>query len=209
MMPRDTKKTDTGKKSSKTVHRSVAQPAESESKVGSDRSAAEHFAGKRDFGIPAEGAGRFTEVAEEAKYQPAGDHHSDPRPLRSGGQGTRESGVGGVDSGPGSSSGGDLDTDLIGVGTGGTGIAEAGPDERTDGADMTDEGSHLTSHPHKPKKVMRGSTVDRSGSDAATDSGEGSGTASSPFGNGDDAEAGEISQGEAAGDDNTDIDNVS
>jgi hypothetical protein len=142
-----------GKPPAKTKHHNAATGHVTEQKkVGSDRSAAEHFAGEHDFGIPAEGAGRFVDAAQEAKYQPGGDHRSDPRPPRSGGQGTRESGVGGVASGPGSSSGGDLDTDLVGVGTHGIGISAAGPD---------------------------------------------------------DAAVGEISQGEAAGDDNTEIDNIS
>ncbi len=179
-----------------------------EPKVGSDRSAAEHFGGGGDFGIPAEGAGRFTEVAEEAKYQPGGDHLSDPRPPRSGGEGTRESGVGGVDSGPGSSSGGDLDTDFVGVGTHGIGLSESGPDQRTSGADMTTAGTpRHAEHPHEPAKVRRGTTVDRSGGDFTT-TGKGAGVVN-PVESGDDAAAGEISQGEAAGDDNTDIDNLS
>jgi len=188
--------------------------ASTEPKVGSDRSAAAHFAGSRDFGIPAEGAGRFIEVAEEAKYQSGGDHLSDPRPVRSGGDGTRESGVGGVESGPGSSSGGDIDTDIVGVGTHGSGVSSGGPDQRRTGADMSDAGSE----PHAAKsnqssrqssRAMRGDTVNRSGGDNTT---TGSGTGSSsvtPFETGDDAAAGEISQGEAGGDDNTDIDNMS
>jgi hypothetical protein len=181
-----------------------------EPKVGSDRSAAEHFAGKRDFGIPAEGAGRFTEVAEEAKYQPGGDDLSDPRPARSGADATRESGVGGLDSGSGSSSGGDIDTDIIGVGTHGRGIASAGPDERKSGADMTQAASSRhVANPHNPSSKTRGSTVNRSGGDNTT-SGAGTGSSSvTPFETGDDAAAGEISQGEAGGDDNTDIDNMS
>jgi hypothetical protein len=197
----------TAKRGAKTT-KHAGESAPAEPKVGSDREAAEHFADGGDFGIPAEGAGRFTEVAEEAKYQPGGDHLSDPRPPRSGGQRTRESGVGGVDSGPGSSSGGDVDTDIVGVGTQGTGLSESGPDERTEGPDMTQSGTpRHAQHPHQPRKAKRGTTVDRSGGDIAA-----SGTGASvvnPVESGDDAAAGEISQGEAAGDDNTDIDNLS
>jgi hypothetical protein len=179
-------------------------------KVGSDRSAAAHFAGHGDFGIPAGDAGRFPDVAAEAKYQPAGDHQSDPRPPRSGGDEDRESGVGGFDSGPGSNSGGDLDTDVVGVGTHGVGIATSGPDDRKQGADMTESASNaLDPHPHQPRRQMRSSTVDQSGGDnTTTGHGNGAGTVT-PFETGDDAAAGEISQGEAAGDDNTDIDNMS
>ena len=183
----------------------------SEAKVGSDRTAAEHFVGKGDFGIPSEGAGRFTEMADEAKYQPGGDHLSDPRPPRSGGgSGNRDSGVGGVNTGPGSSSGGDIDTDFVGVGTHGTGISASGPDSRRAGPDMTDKGTpRLQPHPHEPRKKTRGSTVDRSGGDVTT-TGGGMGTSGlETADSGDDAAAGEISQGEAAGDDNTDIDNIS
>jgi hypothetical protein len=45
--------------------------------------------------------------------------------------GNRVSGAGAPDSGPGSSSGGDVDTDVIGVGPG-TGIAQSGPDQLRD-----------------------------------------------------------------------------
>jgi hypothetical protein len=201
----------TGKISTKSTptHASKSRPKKNEgSKVGSDPSAAEHFADGGDFGIPAAKAERFPEVAEETKYQPAGDHHSDPRPARSGGQGTRESGVGGVASGPGSSSGGDLDTDLIGVGTHGIGISEAGPDGRKRGLDMTEAGSEPhAKHPHQPRKRMRGTTVVGVGGDDTATDGTGAGGVA-PIETGEDAAVGEISQGEAAGDDNTDTDNL-
>jgi hypothetical protein len=178
-------------------------------KVGSDRRAAQHFADSSDFGVPARDAGRLPGTAEEAKYQPQGDHISDPRAPRSGSGGTRESGVGGRDSGAGSSSGGDVDTDILGVGTDGLSLASGGPDERSTGADMTQAGTpqHIA-HPHNPTELIRGSTVNRSGGDVSTTgSGMGAGglTDADP---GDDAAAGEISQGEAAGDDNTDSDNA-
>jgi hypothetical protein len=134
-------------RSDKKGHRGEAKSVVVVQKVGSDPSAARHFAEGHDFGIPVQDAGRFKEVAEEAKYQPGGDHLSDPRPAHSGSE-NRESGVGGMDSGPGSASGGDLDTDF-------------------------------------------------------------NGSAPSIEDTGDDAAAGEISQGEAAGDDNTEIDNIS
>jgi hypothetical protein len=200
----------TQKRTAKGNKSSAPKSAKRDAKVGSDRGAAAHFAGNRDFGIPAEGAGRFTEVAEEAKYQPGGDHLSDPRPARSGESANRESGVGGVNAGPGSSSGGDIDTDFVGVGTHGIGLSESGPDVRTTGPDMTQGGTpHHDPHPHRPRKKMRGDTVDRSGGDATT-TGEGMGSGGLETADrGDDAAAGELSQGEAAGDDNTDIDNVS
>jgi hypothetical protein len=180
----------------------------SDGKVGSDASAAKHFADKNDFGIPSQDAGRFTGAAEEAKYQPEGDHQHDPRQAHSGGDGNRDSGVGGVNAGPGSSSGGDVDTDIVGVGIQGSGLSEGGPDERTQGADMTTAGSgKLDAHPHEPRVQMRGNTINRSGGDFTT-SGESEGAASMSVADaGDDAAAGELSNGEAAGDDNTDLDN--
>jgi hypothetical protein len=182
----------------------------SDQKVGSDRSAAAHFAEAGDFGIPAAEAAKHTEAADEAKYQPAGDHHADPRPPRSGEQGDRDSGVGGLDSGPGSSSGGDLDTDLVGVGTHGSGMSIAGPDARKGGPDMIRSGSQPhKSHAHVPKTQTRGTTVNQSDADFTT-IGNGTGASTvTPFETGDDAAAGEISQGEALGDDNTDTDNLS
>jgi len=199
------------KQTAKTKHHTAATRHTTEQeKVGSDRLAAEHFAGEHDFGIPAEGAGRFVDAAQEAKYQPGGDHHSDPRPPRSGEQGTRDSGVGGVDSGPGSSSGGDLDTDLIGAGTHGSGVSLAGPDRRKEGPDMIQGGSKPQKpHVHVPKVQRRGTMVNRSDADSATTGNATGASAVTSFETGDDAAAGEISQGEAAGDDNTEIDNLS
>jgi hypothetical protein len=183
---------------------------ESGPKVGSDQSAAAHFADRRDFGIPVGEAGKHTEAAEEAKYQPEGDHHTDPRQPRSSTEGSRESGAGGVDSGPGSSSGGDLDTDLVGVGTHGSGVSMAGPDARKGGPDMIQSGSNShKANAHHSRTKMRGTTVNQSEPDTTT-IGNGTGASTvTPVETGDDAAAGEISQGEAVGDDNTDIDNFS
>ena len=106
-------------------HTDGSKSVQRKSKVGSDRAAAGQFAGGGDFGIPAEGAGRFHEVAEEAKYQAGGDHLSDPRPPRRGGDGPRESGVRSMDAGPGSSSGDDAAAGEISQG-------EAAGDDNTD-----------------------------------------------------------------------------
>jgi hypothetical protein len=76
---------------------------------------------------------------------------------------------------------------------------------------MTQAGSApKRAHAHQPKAAeVRGSTVDRSGGDnTTTNNGMGAGTVM-PTDMGDDAAAGEISQGEAGGDDNTDVDNLS
>ena len=64
-----------------------------------------------------------------------------PRNPRGTVSGDRVSGVGAPDSGPGSASGGDIDTDIIGVGTG-SGLAQSGPDRLGDiGAAETDGSS--------------------------------------------------------------------
>ena len=200
--------------SSETVRRSGA--------VGSDPEAAKHFADKRDFGVPAEDAGKYPGLADEAKSQPAGDHLIDPRAPRSETAENRDAGVGGHSSGAGSSSGGDIDTDWVGVGSDGSGLASSGPESRRDGADMTDgfsdpnasatphdanidpaHGSPVDSHGIRPKDMtLKGTTVNRDGGDVTTTgSGQGTGSVES-IGNGDDAEAGEISLGEAGGVDN-------
>src|SRR5262249_36257396 len=145
--------------------------------------AAKHFAGKHDFGVPETGRERDREyVSEEIKANDPGG-----MPEHSGSDAARTSGVGGNQSGVGSSSGGDVDTDIIGVGTGGTTIAQAGPDERTDGPDIVRAGqspsdpfaskpppdrpnakrdpNRRRSTPKNRRERVRGTTVDRSGGD--------------------------------------------
>lgn len=102
------------------------------SKVGSDPAAAAKFGGKNDFGVPETGHERDRAyVSQETRHSDRGN--STPR---GGSDGGRTSGVGGRDSGPGSFSGGDIDPDIVGVGTGGNTISQSGPDDRTTGADM-------------------------------------------------------------------------
>jgi hypothetical protein len=112
--------------------------AKKQSKFGADPRAAKKFGGKNDFGIPASSAARTRAVSDEIKNQPEGSHRTDPRPARSGEDGARVTGVGGNASGPGSSSGGDLDPDIVGVGTGGSGISQAGPDDNVSQPEMSD-----------------------------------------------------------------------
>ena len=190
--------------------------------VGSDPEAARHFADKSDFGVPAADAGKYPGLADEAKNQPGGDHLVDPRAPRSETAENRDAGVCGHSSGAGSSSGGDVDTDWVGVGSGGSGLASSGPESRQNGADMTDgfSDSNASIAPHdanieaahgspvdtrgiRPNDMkLKGTTVNRDGGDATTTGfGQGTGSVQS-IGNGDDAEAGEISLGEAGGIDN-------
>src|SRR5712671_6055641 len=83
-------------------------------KVGSDSGAAKGVGGKGDFGVPENDT--ITRTSDRGAAQPhAGE-----------GEG-RVAGVGGNASGRGSSSGGDLDTDIIGVGTGGSGVSQSPP----------------------------------------------------------------------------------
>jgi hypothetical protein len=144
-------------------------------------------------------------------------------PQHSVGEGRRDTGVGGMAGGAGSSSGGDFDPDWVGVGSGGTGLAESGGTDRTTGADIT-EGEHDTFAAQPPVKNQgdalvepgkrrarrpkqpKGNFVDHSGGDESqTDSGEGAANVTNQRRN-DDSFAGEISLDEASGADNSDSD---
>ena len=104
--------------------------------VGSDIKAAASFGGKGDFGVPETGRERDRQyVSQETKSQDPGG-----LPPHAGVDESRVAGVGGNESGVGSSSSGDIDPDLIGVGTGGAVISQGGPDARTDGRDMINPG---------------------------------------------------------------------
>src|SRR5690242_5138887 len=79
--------------------------------VGSDPNAARSVGGKGDFGVPETGRERDRQyVSQETKSQDPGGI-----PAHSGVD-DRVTGVGGNSSGVGSSSGGDIDTDIVGVG---------------------------------------------------------------------------------------------
>ena len=83
-------------------------------KVGSDPQAARSLGGKGDFGAPESDPIERDYASQETK-------HADPGASvqRFPNRGVRESGVGSNVAGPGSGSGGDLDTDVTGVGFGG------------------------------------------------------------------------------------------
>jgi hypothetical protein len=175
-------------------------------KVGSDPSAAKEVGGKGDFGVPeGDRIGRTytsanTRSSDRGAAQPHAGENED-----------RTSGVGGHASGVGSSSGGDLDTDIVGVGTGGTGVAASGP-RGTSGADDSD-GSvrEFASGPptqnkkgKKAGKVVGGDTVDHGGGDIETTAeGRGADAVSRPPRGDpeplDDSFEGEVSGDEAAG----------
>jgi hypothetical protein len=86
--------------------------------VGSDRRATRAVGGALDFGVNPDNRG-----ARRAE--------GDDRQPRAG-TASREAGVGGREGGAGSFSGGDIDIDIVGVGTGGAGVAQTGPDEQDD-----------------------------------------------------------------------------
>lgn len=178
-------------------------------KIGSDPKTAKEELAKGDFGVSPENRVETAYAARRAKHQDPGGMNQ--RLQR--GDGARESGVGASVGGRGAGSGGDLDTDIIGVGTGGSGISQNGPDDRVDGPDMTTVGGsepfaapgpkgHRNAQPSSP--MGRGSTVDRSGGDVTTTGdGAGAGAVTNPDAETGDAFAGEISDSESRGGDNT------
>jgi hypothetical protein len=134
---KSTKKTTTksrAKSASKSTTRKTARP-----KVGSRPGDAQTFAKKKDFGIPERKERGQRTASEEIKNRPGGDHLTDPRPSRSGGEGLRETGVGSNESGPGSGSGGDVDTDIVGVGDGGNTLSQGGPDDKLNTKEADDD----------------------------------------------------------------------
>jgi hypothetical protein len=177
-----------------------------EGKVGSDPNAAKSFGGEADFGA------RESDTVER-NYTSANTRASDPGAAHphAGENEDRTSGVGGNNSGPGSGSGGDLSPDIVGVGTGGSGIASSpagappGPDDATGTARDFASGPPTKNKkgPHAGKVI--GSTVDREGDEDTLRPGRGANAVSRPPrpdpDNLDDSFASEISSDEAGGQD--------
>ena len=175
-------------------------------KPGSEGDQAGNVVSKGDFGVHESKASRGerdyvsrnTKLADPGNAQPWSNESAD---------GVRTSGAGAHDSGDGSASGGDIDTDIIGVGTGGSTVSQSGPGSRP-GKDDTDgssrefaSGGPATGDVPRGANQFRGSTYtgpdrsttgDEQGSDAATD----------PHDRDDDSFKGEVSKGEASGEDN-------
>jgi hypothetical protein len=179
-------------------------------KVGSDREADKQVGGKLDFGIPARKA-----VSTEPEGGRAKGPEQGTGPMRSGDRGVRTSGVGHAPGKPGTGSGGDLDTDFIGL-DGKGGLSSAPASGRTSGPDITAGGSapfasgppakgeneHLAHNHGASPSITRGTTVNRDGGDATT-TGFGGG-ADSALANDtqpqiDDPAVGEITLDEASG----------
>jgi hypothetical protein len=179
-------------------------------KPGSDAASGKDVAGKGDFGVPAGGG-----PSADRDYVSQNTKRSDPGnalPRSGEDDGLRTTGAGATASGDGSGSGGDLDPDIIGIGTG-TGLSIAGPDDRV-GADASDgssaemasggpaAGRNQTGVHHVGgDKRIRGSAIERTGGIATTGEGQGADAITNPLARDDDSFAGEMSHGEAAGDD--------
>lgn len=169
--------------------------------------AAKSFGGKRDFGVPESGHERDRQyVSQETKSQDPGG-----MPPHAGDNGSRVAGVGGNESGVGSSSSGDIDPDIVGVGTGGTTISQSGPDDRKEGRDMVtsdqpdqaarDRKARPAAH-NNPRQPL-GTFVDRTGDITTHGGGEGSAAATNPLMEENDAFAGELSLDDVSGADNS------
>ena len=113
------------------------QGANKSDKVGSDPDAAQNFAEKHDFGIPSEDAAPDMTV-EDRDYpgRPAGS-----KKTRSGASGRRTIGVGSPEGPDGKGSGGEVDSDIIGVGSGG-GVSSDGELGKPSGPDDSDGSSN-------------------------------------------------------------------
>jgi len=173
-------------------------------KPGSDPTEARHLRAPGDFGIPA-----MEEDSVEGRYVSHNTKMSDPgnAQARAGEDGDRTSGVGANRGGAGAGSSGDVDTDFTGVGSGGSVISESGPDEEmgADEVNSSDADGHLSSETTGEQTTdgdirVKGSVIDRSGEYPGGDAGQGADSASNPA-RGDDSFAGEVSSGEATGQD--------
>jgi hypothetical protein len=160
-----------------------AQADDAAGKVGSDPGAAKSFAGERDFGARADDVRErsYTSANTKASDRGAAQPHAGE-----GSGGTRTAGAGGTDAGVGSSSGGDIDTDFVGV-AGSSGLAQAAP-RGTEGADDSDGTSReFASGPptqnFKGAKAGRveGSTVDAEGDIESLAEGRGASAVSRPL----------------------------
>jgi hypothetical protein len=116
------------------------QNIKSNLKPGSNPEDAHNVGGKGDFGAPAGG-----EHTAERDYVSRNTKASDPgnaQPWDFEHDGKRDHGAGARDTGPGSGSGGDIDPDIVGVGTGGSTFTQSGVIGRPPGPDDSDGSSN-------------------------------------------------------------------
>jgi hypothetical protein len=175
---------------------------------GSNPEDARKVGGAGDFGVS-------EKDVNERQYTSANTKASDPGAAQphAGAQGGRTSGVGGNASGPGSSSGGDVDTDIVGVGTGGSTISASGVTHRPPGPDDSDgsSGEFASGPPAKGenqrdvhqvggKKKVDGNVADPMDvRDGSVPGAQGADAATNPEARHDDAFSGEVSACEAGG----------
>lgn len=180
-------------------------------KPGSDPKAVHEVGGKGDFGVPEDDP-----LTATRSYVSRNTKRSDPgaaQPHSREFDGRRTSGAGGNASGAGSSSGGDLDTDIVGVGTGGRGVATSGKIHEPPGPDDSDgTSSEFASGPpargenqtHVGEvggdKRVRGGTTHRQSDPSDVEVTQGPDAATNPEARNDDSFAGEVSSADARGD---------
>ena len=160
-------------------------------KPGSSLEAARAQGGKGDFGVEESDVINRTYTSMNTKRSDPGAAVARSSPD----EGNRVTGAGGNQSGPGSSSGGDLDPDIVGVGTG-AGVSASGQVDEPSGPDDAQQTSSRTGkRVSAMPAVPNGSTVqlpdDRS-------QGEGADSVSRMDAE-EDAFVGEVSSDEASG----------
>jgi hypothetical protein len=166
-------------------------------KPGSSADDAKKVGGKGDFGAAE------SDVVER-NYTSANTKHSDPGGANPrGGSLNRETGVGANASGPGSASGGDVDTDIVGIGSG-RGIAQNGPDKNYKGgpdeAQQTSNRHEVRPTPHQDLNTPgKGQSTIFSSTDNAQNASQGADAVTNPSSRGDDSFAAEVSSDEASG----------
>jgi hypothetical protein len=174
-------------------------------KVGTDPKALKNVGGKGDFGIPArDNVARAKEG--EIEGRPAGS-----APGYSGDAGARTTGVGSRGGPPGTDSGGDIDTDFIGL-DGRGGLAAKSAHETVSAAEASDgssdvfaSGGHASGRntikpgTHGAAPSTHGDTADHSGQDASAVNPNAAGSVTPARGEEPGAE-GEITADEASGD---------
>jgi len=195
---------------SKQHQRDQSRPSQLESKdmaswkPGSESDRAGEMESNGDFGVHATRSTRA-----ERDYTNRNTKQSDPgnaQPWsRENADGDRTAGALGHASGVGSGSGGDVDTDFIGVGTGGSVLSQSGPGSRP-GKDDTDGSSdQFASGGRAQGKVPTGGDRFSGSSYTGEPSNNvvqgGADNATNPARD-DDSFAGEVSSGEARGEDN-------
>lgn len=165
-------------------------------KPGSSADDARKVGGKGDFGAP---EGGLTGRTAERDYVSRNTKVSDPgaaNPWDFEHDGVRDHGAGGRDTGPGSASGGDVDPDVIGVGTGGSGVSlsgvtgrPSGPDDSDGSSDQFASGAHAQGRNQTltgnkvggSKRVTGGSTVTRDADVTTGDNPQGAAAATNPI----------------------------